>query len=196
MGRVPRISQRYRDARRHQILQAARRCFARNGFQATSMQDILAEARLSNGSVYSHFTGKDAIITAIADEVAEQITSALDTASAREQPPGLGEVLGHMLSTLEQADIAPLATAVWAEAARNPALGNRLSARYSQMRDRLATLVRHCQQRGTIDPGVPADDIAQVLTALGPAFLSQQALGTGIGATAFTRGLQALLHTR
>jgi TetR/AcrR family transcriptional regulator, transcriptional repressor of aconitase len=195
MGNMPRVSRRYRDARRHQILRAARRCFARNGFQATSMQDILTEAGLSAGSVYSHFTGKDAIVTAITEEVTEEITAFLDVVSAGEEPPGPDEVLGHMLSMLERADVAALAVAVWAEAARNPVLGKRLSARYGQMRNQLAALVRLYQDRGTIDPGVPADDIAQILTALGPAFLSQLALGTGIDAAAFTRGLHALLHT-
>lgn len=192
---MPRLSQRYRDARRRQILEAARHCFARNGFQATSMQDILAEAGLSAGSVYSHFTGKHAIIIAITDEVAEQITSSLNTAFARQQPPGLDEALGHMLSTLEQADVAPLAVTVWAEAARDPELGQRLSARYSRLRDQMTALVRHCQHQGTIDPHAPAEDVAEVLTALVPAFLSQQALGAGIDAAAFSRGLRALLHT-
>ena len=36
----------YRDARRDQILTAARRCFLRDGFHATSMQDLFAEAGL------------------------------------------------------------------------------------------------------------------------------------------------------
>ena len=72
---MPRLTQRTRDARRRQILDAARRCFTRNGFQATSMQDIFTASGLSAGAVYSHFTGKDEIVTAIADDVIDAITS-------------------------------------------------------------------------------------------------------------------------
>jgi hypothetical protein len=61
-------------------ISTAQRCFTRNGFQATSMQDIFAEAGLSASAVYSHFTGKDEIITAIAEDVIDKITSTVDAA--------------------------------------------------------------------------------------------------------------------
>src|SRR5260370_1091304 len=89
---MPRLTARTRDARRQQILAAAQRCFTRNGFQATTMQDIFAEAGLSAGSVYSHFTGKDEIITAIADDVIDTITATAGAALPRAAgaPPGQG----------------------------------------------------------------------------------------------------------
>lgn len=192
---MPRLSQRTRDARRHQILGAARRCFTRNGFQATSMQDIFGESGLSAGAVYSHFTGKDEIITAIAEEVIEEITSAADAALPDGKPPALEEVLGHTLATLQQADIVPIAVIVWGEAIRDPTLGKRLSALYRTLTDHFTALVRNCQASGTIDPGVPAEYPAQVLTALGPAFIHQLAFGASTDARTFTSGLRALLRT-
>ena len=194
---MPRLSQRTRDARRHQILAAARRCFTSNGFQATSMQDIFAEAGLSAGAVYSHFTGKNQIITAIAEEVAEKVASAADAALAfpEGKPPALGEVLERTFTTLQEADIAPIAVIVWGEAIRDPALGERLSGLYHDLTDRFTRLVRACQAGGTVEPGIPAGDAAQVLTALGPAFIHQLALGAGTDAQAFTRGLRTLLRS-
>ena len=47
----------------------------------------------------------------------------------------------------------------------------RLSALYTQLAGHLTALVRLGQQRGTTDPGTPAEHPAVVLTALGPAFL-------------------------
>src|ERR1700689_3735439 len=67
-GSMPKVSQQHRDARREQILAAARRCFLRDGFHATSMQDLFAESGLSAGAVYSYFAGKDDVIVAIAEE--------------------------------------------------------------------------------------------------------------------------------
>ena len=193
IDRMPRLSQRTRDARRHQILGAARRCFARNGFQATSMQDIFAESGLSAGAVYSHFTGKDEIITAIAEEVIEKITSAADAPSGGKLP-ALDEVLERTFTTLWQADIAPIAMIVWGEAIRDPALGERLSALYRSLTDHFTGLVRSCQASGSIDPAIPAEYPAQVLTALGPAFIHQLAFGASTDAQAFTQGLRALLR--
>jgi len=191
---MPRLTQCTRDARRQQILTAARRCFTRNGFQATSMQDIFAEAGLSAGAVYSHFTGKDEIITAIANEVIGKITSAAGTALPGDEPPALDEVLAQIFDTLQQADVAPIAIIVWGEAIRDQALGQRLSALYRGLAGHFARLIASYQQRGTIDPRVPAEHIAQVLTALGPAFLHQLAFGPGTDATTFAHGLGALLR--
>ncbi|HEY0718123.1 MAG TPA: helix-turn-helix domain-containing protein, partial [Streptosporangiaceae bacterium] len=54
---MPKVTQQYRDARRDQILSAARRCFLRDGFHVTSMQDLFAESGLSSGAVYRYFAG-------------------------------------------------------------------------------------------------------------------------------------------
>src|ERR1700758_2933283 len=116
---MPRLTPRTRDARRQQILGAAQRCFTRNGFQATSMQDIFAESGLSAGAVYSHFTGKDEIITAIAEDVIDKITSAVSAALPDGEPPALDEALDGFFATLQRLDIAPIAVIVWGEAHRD-----------------------------------------------------------------------------
>jgi AcrR family transcriptional regulator len=193
---MPRLTARTRDARRQQILGAARRCFTRNGFQATSMQDIFAESGLSAGAVYSHFTGKDEIITAIAEDVIDQITSAVGAALPGDLPGGepraLDEALDGFFATLQRLDIAPIAVIVWAEAIRDPALSKRLSGLYRGLTKHFTELVRTGQAGGNIDPGAPAEHTAVVLTALGPAFLHQLAFGPGIDAATFTQGLHAL----
>jgi AcrR family transcriptional regulator len=189
---MPRLTERTRDARRHQILDAARRCFIRDGFQATSMHDIFAEAGVSAGSVYSHFTGREEIVAAIADEVIAEFTSTLDAAVADNDPPTLDAVLDHFFQTLQRADIATIAVAVWAEAVRDPALGQRLATRYRRMRRDFTRLVRIEQQRGTIDPDTSATHIAHLLTALGPAFLHQRAFDSAATAAMFTQGLRGL----
>lgn len=189
---MPRLTERTRDARRHQILNAARRCFTREGFQATSMQDIFTEAGLSAGAVYSHFSGRDEIVAAIADEVIAEFTSTLGAGVADENPPTLDAVLEDFFNTLQRANIATIAIAVWAEAVRDPVLGRRLASRYRRMRRDLTHLVRIEQQRGTIDPHTSATQVAHLLTALGPAFLHQRAFDTAVTAATFTRGLRGL----
>ncbi|MGH3851937.1 MAG: TetR family transcriptional regulator C-terminal domain-containing protein [Pseudonocardiaceae bacterium] len=77
--------------------------------------------------------------------------------------------------------------------ARNPVLKSRLAAEHRELHARFTTLVRRCQRAGTLDPDLAAEDLAQVLTALGSAFLAQRALlGNAVTAEAFTNGLRAL----
>ena len=51
--------------RRSEILAAAARVFARQGFEGASMNDIIAEAGISKGGVYWYFKSKDEIIGTI-----------------------------------------------------------------------------------------------------------------------------------
>src|SRR5688572_17774975 len=53
------------EVRRRKILDAALRCFSRAGLADAKMDDICAEASVSTGSVYHHFTGKDQLAAAL-----------------------------------------------------------------------------------------------------------------------------------
>jgi AcrR family transcriptional regulator len=51
------------ERRRTEILDAALRCFDRQGVTATTIEDIRAESGASIGSIYHQFTSKDEILT-------------------------------------------------------------------------------------------------------------------------------------
>jgi AcrR family transcriptional regulator len=194
---VPPVSQRYRDSRRRQILHAARECFARGGFHGTSMQDVFAESGLSAGAVYGYFASKNDLAGAIIEEVLSEIAVALDTVTNPEPPPPLCEVLSQVFQVLDRPpngrQLASLAVQVWAEAGRSPELSARLSGYYRQMSERFTTLVQRYQRDDALNPDVDPHHLAQVLTALGPAFLSQRALLDDVSAGTFSRGLCGLL---
>ena len=50
---------------RESILMAALCLFSRNGYEGTSMRDIAGEVGISQGAIYKHFAGKDALLEAI-----------------------------------------------------------------------------------------------------------------------------------
>ena len=54
------------DEKRREILEAAGRCFVRDGFHGTSTSAICAEAGISPGHLYHYFASKEAIIEAMA----------------------------------------------------------------------------------------------------------------------------------
>src|SRR5690349_24128257 len=66
---MQKVTAEYRAARRDEITDAALRSFAANGFQRTSMADIIAESGLSAGAIYGHFESKQQIALAVAQRV-------------------------------------------------------------------------------------------------------------------------------
>src|ERR1700758_3751802 len=63
---MPKISERQRERRRQQILEAALACFSEDGFHQTAMADIVKRSGLSHGAVYLYFQSKDDLIEALA----------------------------------------------------------------------------------------------------------------------------------
>jgi AcrR family transcriptional regulator len=66
---MPKVSQEHRDARRREIITAAIRLFARQGFQATSMADIIAESGLSAGAIYGYYKSKEQLVQSAMTEL-------------------------------------------------------------------------------------------------------------------------------
>lgn len=65
------------EKRKDQILEAATRVFTQRGFANARMDDIVAEASLSKGSLYWYFDSKDALIIGILDRVFDWETTHL-----------------------------------------------------------------------------------------------------------------------
>jgi AcrR family transcriptional regulator len=114
---MPKISPMKKEARREQILSAAMRLFARQGFHRTTMPEICAEAGLSVGAVYSYYDGKEAIITALV-EAGRRSTADLAASAHREGSPAarletlLRELRRPGREVLNQVDVRWLAEAI------------------------------------------------------------------------------------
>ena len=175
---MPKVSQQHRDARREQILAAARRCFLRDGFHATSMQDLFAEAGLSSGAVYSYFASKDDVIVAIAEENMRGVTEMIGVIATRQPGRPVGAVLADVMDMLHAKDtqggLGKLTVIVWSEALRNPSLAARFTALVAQLRASLADVIQ--QYPGNLPRDVSADVLATALLSLVPGYLLQLAL--------------------
>ncbi|MGW7256433.1 TetR/AcrR family transcriptional regulator [Streptomyces sp. NPDC054834] len=177
---MPRVSEQYKENRRTQILDAAQRCFVREGFHRTSMQDILTEAGLSAGAVYRYFPSKNDMIVAIATRNLENIVAVLRDATDSGDPSGLGETLAGLLTAAQgeqdEHQLATVALMVWSEALRNPGLADRLATANAELCDDLARVVAEQQKRGALPVEASAEALARVFVAVLPGFLLQLAL--------------------
>lgn len=75
--------ERRRERNRAALLAAARRCFRRQGYLATTVSDITDEADVAHGTFYSYFSDKGEIFGRIVDELLEDLLAAVhDVGSA------------------------------------------------------------------------------------------------------------------
>lgn len=118
---MPKVTAEHRDARRREIAQAALRLFARKGFQATSVADIIAESGLSAGAIYGHFKNKDELMqVAITDLLDFHMAAVRDESrGATMRPPG--EMVAFVVRSLTS-DVADLGilVQVWGQATLDP----------------------------------------------------------------------------
>ena len=94
---MPRVSQDHLEARRTQILDGARVCFARYGYEGATVRRLEEATGLSRGAIFHHFRDKESLFLALAEDDAHRMADVV----ARE---GLVQVMRDLLSTRDGAD--------------------------------------------------------------------------------------------
>ncbi|MGH3875722.1 MAG: TetR/AcrR family transcriptional regulator [Actinophytocola sp.] len=94
---MPRVSQDHLEARRAQILDGARVCFARYGYEGATVRRLEEATGLSRGAIFHHFRDKESLFLALAEDDAHRMADVV----ARE---GLVQVMRDLLSTQDGAD--------------------------------------------------------------------------------------------
>jgi AcrR family transcriptional regulator len=75
------------EERRRQILDAAVRAFAKNGYHACRVSDIAEEAGVAYGLVYHYFESKDAVLEAVFREMWGMMVAAINGVEQSEESP-------------------------------------------------------------------------------------------------------------
>ena len=84
----------YSETTRRALLDSAGRLFAEHGFAATSLDEVAADARVTKGAVYHHFTNKQALFEAVADQVEDAACADIIAAAADAPDAWSGAVAG------------------------------------------------------------------------------------------------------
>lgn len=155
-------------ARREQILSAARRCFIDNGYHPTRMDDIAKEAGLSKGGVYFHFKSKREVFDSLVQEEFERTMAFLDEVAGSDQPIAekMQRLGAHYLQYFQSAPDAPRFFVVMGEMAlRDDELSRGLLEKQTQMIDAVARLIDQGIEEGVLKP-VDSKVVAAILKAL------------------------------
>ncbi|MBA4023222.1 MAG: TetR/AcrR family transcriptional regulator [Gordonia sp.] len=177
---MPKVTQAHLDARRQQIVDAARVRFASHGFARTSMADIVAETGLSNGAIYRYFRSKDEIVIAVCEQASGAFPDALTAEAIR-------ELLEHMRTISRETGHARLVAQIYAEAALSPALAEVVRVQLDGLRTAIAELIPGDH------PGDPAQ-IAEAFVAVLVGYSEQLAVRGDVGSEPFSAALMAILE--
>src|SRR6266853_3840828 len=91
------------------ILDSAEKLFGLNGFEATSLRDITAEADVNLAAVNYHFQSKDSLIDAVIARRIEPINKRrLEMLDAAGPNPSLEQILTAFITPVLDLDLEPL----------------------------------------------------------------------------------------
>jgi AcrR family transcriptional regulator len=178
---MPRVTQAHLDARRQQILDAARARFATHGFARTSMTDLVEASGLSVGAIYRYFKGKDQIVAAICEQANQALPTELTAESAH-------DFLEHIRTAAREEDHARLVAQIYAEAAVSPPLADLVRRQLADLRATVAGLLPDR------DPA-EAERIAEAFVTLCGGYSQQLAIRGDLDPAPFTAALVSIIES-
>lgn len=193
---MPRVTEETARQRRRQIVDAALRCFARDGLHHTSMADLFEEAGMSAGSVYSWFDSKDEIIEAAYR--GSGANSADDMASVLAGDPlaGVAEVLRTAAQRFDDPgwrQTSRVNVQLWGEALVNERIRDSFLDDFATYRQLLADAVQRAQHDGGLDPDLDPDLVAHVVWGIYLGMEAQKAWDPELDTHAYARTAIALV---
>lgn len=145
---MPRVTDDHLAARRRQILDGARRCFAEHGYESATVRRLEQTIGLSRGAIFHHFRDKDTLFFELAREDAERMA---DVASRE----GLIQVMRDMLAAPEQHDWLATRLEIARKLRNDPAFHAGWAARSAELSEATTTRLQRQQQAGRVRDDVP-----------------------------------------
>jgi len=201
-GKMPKISEERRQARRDQILAASWKCFSRRGIQSTSMEDIVREANLSFGAVYLYYKSKDELILAAFSSAFQEMRALLVPILTREEAyplPVLVRKITKIIALHAERDKLNLGVAFlmgWGEAPFNPKVKELIGGGQELYREALTAVVRKWQERGDISAEAKPGNIARVMLSFFLGYIVQSAMIGGIDPETAAKGFEGIISSQ
>lgn len=165
---MPKVTDEYKQNVREKILATAGILFARKGYHATSMDDIVRESGLSKGAIYGYFESKDDLFLSLSDEQLASIIDNMRAAfsekdSARKKLEKAAEI--HFRQIIEPDDVWCVTLERWVESPKIPSLGKRIRRRYDLANKFLSEIIEEGKRSGEFRKDVDSEAISSVLLA-------------------------------
>jgi AcrR family transcriptional regulator len=197
---MPKISEAARLNRRNHVLVSAWKCFSRQGFHATSMDDVIAETGMSSSSVYRYFRGKEELIDAAAEESLSRTYLLLTELTSHDPVPSPAETLAAMLNTLRERqqgdyDLTKISMTAWAEALRRPAMHDFAYHFYAKVTGAFTALAQRWKSAGLLPQDADPAALASFFVTLMPGLIVMSHLYELPTVDSLTAGIVAFAST-
>ena len=171
---MPKVSQDHLQARRRQILDGARTCFARHGYEGATVRRLEETTGLSRGAIFHHFKDKESLFLALAEDDAGRMADVV-----AEQ--GLVQVMRNLLDSDGGAEPGADWLGTRLEVSRRLRTDEDFRRRWAQRSEQLtaATRARLRWQReaGNLRDDVPVDVLTGYLELVLEGLVSHLAMG-------------------
>jgi AcrR family transcriptional regulator len=151
---------RERASRRAEVLAAARRLYARKGYQQTAMVEIARASELAVGTLYQIFPSKESILRSLLEDRMDELVARVRAAvgahrDVRDQLRQIVET--HLAFARENADILRLYLSGWIgyDTRTRQRFGDRLDARYERYVALLTAVFEAGVRSGALAPRPP-----------------------------------------
>lgn len=155
-----------RGAARERIVAAATQLFARQGYERTSVQEIVRSAQVTKGAMYHWFGSKSELLNSIYRELLAEQTTRLEAIAAGDGPV-TARLRGAALDLVEHISAHPEELTVWSRSRH--LLDDAQAATARQERRHYHQIFRDLVRQGQRD-GVLRDDVSATVAT--HAFLS------------------------
>jgi len=151
-------------------MEAAVKCFSASGYQAASVEDICAEAGVSKGAFYYHFTSKKVLFLGLLQDWLTKLEGAMGAVHGSSMPETLMQLTVMLPGVLESAhDRWIMWLEFWLQASRDKHVWKATIAPYRHYREVFAKLVQQGIAEGSlrvVDPDATAQAILSMAVGL------------------------------
>ncbi|EME17681.1 TetR/AcrR family transcriptional regulator [Rhodococcus triatomae] len=169
---MPKVSEDHLAARRRQILDGARRCFAEYGYEGATVRRLEDATALSRGAIFHHFKDKDGLFLALAQEDATRMADV-----AAEQ--GLVQVMRDMLAQPDQFDWLATRVEISRRLRTDPAFAKEWSRRGAELTEATVARLERQKEAGRLRDDLPTDVLVAYLDLVLDGLIARIASGHG-----------------
>ncbi len=168
---MPKLKPEEIEHRRHEIIEAAGRCFLRGGFHQTTTDAICHEASITPGGLYHYFRSKEDLISAVITDSTRATVAGLrstveESTDLRSAIQALGQLFFQRARDPQLDSATRLDVEIWAETLRNEELAEITRGSRSLRRQWLESLIGQGIAEGVYTQEVNPKGLANLIMAI------------------------------